>query len=160
MPSNEPQVAVIIPALNVARKDRPRPGQGAEDGRFEAMVVDDGSTDGTGDEARDHGAEVVVRHEVRSGVGAAIGGAGFVGSAVTRRLVDAGGRVTVLDDLFIGRADAVPTGAEYVEGSVTDLALVDELVAANSLIFHMAARNIVASTANRAMTSPPTSAAH
>jgi len=42
------------------------------DGRFEAIVVDDGSTDGTGDEARAHGAAVVVRHEVRGGVGAAI----------------------------------------------------------------------------------------
>ncbi len=76
------------------------------------------------------------------------GGAGFVGSAVTRRLVDAGARVTVLDDLFTGRAEAIPTGAEFVNGSVTDGALVDELVAANSLVFHMAARNIIASTAN------------
>ena len=76
------------------------------------------------------------------------GGAGFVGGAVTRRLVDAGARVTVLDDLFTGRADAIPTGAEFVHGSVTDQALVDELVAANSLVFHMAARNIIASTAN------------
>ena len=76
------------------------------------------------------------------------GGAGFVGGAVTRRLVDAGARVTVLDDLFTGRTDAIPTGAEFVHGSVTDQALVDELVAANSLVFHMAARNIIASTAN------------
>ena len=76
------------------------------------------------------------------------GGAGFVGGAVTRRLVDAGARVTVLDDLFTGRADAIPTGAEFVHGSVTDQPLVDELVAANSLVFHMAARNIIASTAN------------
>jgi UDP-glucose 4-epimerase len=76
------------------------------------------------------------------------GGAGFVGGALTRRLVDAGARVTVLDDLFTGQAETVPTGAEFVRGSVTDRALVDELVAANSLIFHLAARNIIASTAN------------
>jgi UDP-glucose 4-epimerase len=76
------------------------------------------------------------------------GGAGFVGGAVTRRLVDAGAKVTVLDDLFTGKVETIPTGVEFVEGSVTDEVLVDELVAANSLIFHLAARNIAASTAN------------
>jgi UDP-glucose 4-epimerase len=76
------------------------------------------------------------------------GGAGFVGGALTRRLVEAGARVTVLDDLFTGQADEIPTGAEFVEGSVTDGPLVDELVAASTLVFHLAARNIIASTAN------------
>ena len=76
------------------------------------------------------------------------GGAGFVGSAVTRRLVDAGARVTVLDDLFTGKAESVPTGATLIEGSVTDFPLVKELVADHSLILHLAARNIIASTAN------------
>lgn len=76
------------------------------------------------------------------------GGAGFVGSAVVRRLVEAGARVTVLDDLFTGKADEIPTGAAFIEGSVTDQALVSELVASHGLIFHLAARNIIASTAN------------
>ena len=76
------------------------------------------------------------------------GGAGFVGSAVTRRLVDAGARVTVLDDLFTGKPDDVPTGATLVRGSVTDIPLVNELVGDHSLILHLAARNIIASTAN------------
>ena len=76
------------------------------------------------------------------------GGAGFVGSALCRTLVEAGARVTVLDDLFTGQADSIPTGAEFVQGSVADASLVNELVEANSLIFHMAARNIIASTAN------------
>jgi UDP-glucose 4-epimerase len=76
------------------------------------------------------------------------GGAGFVGGALTRRLVEAGARVTVLDDLFTGQADEIPTGADFVEGSVTDGPLVDELVTASSLVFHLAARNIIASTAN------------
>ena len=56
--------------------------------------------------------------------------------------------MTVLDDLFTGQAETIPTGAEFVQGSVTDVALVDELVAAASLVFHLAARNIIASTAN------------
>jgi UDP-glucose 4-epimerase len=76
------------------------------------------------------------------------GGAGFVGSVLASQLAGAGARVTVLDDLFTGRADSVPAGAEFVEGSVTDGKLVGELVAASSLVFHMAARNIIASTAN------------
>jgi len=76
------------------------------------------------------------------------GGAGFVGGAVARRLVDAGAKVTVLDDLFTGQAETVPSAAQFVHGSVTDVALVNELVAANSLVFHLAARNIIASTKN------------
>ena len=68
----EPLVAVIIPALNEAGKVGRVLDKIPRDGRFEAIVVDDGSTDGTGDEARAHGAAVVVRHEVRGGVGAAI----------------------------------------------------------------------------------------
>jgi dolichol-phosphate mannosyltransferase len=65
-------VAVVIPALNEAGKIGRVLDKMPRDGRFEAIVVDDGSTDGTGDEARAHGAAVVVRHELRGGVGAAI----------------------------------------------------------------------------------------
>lgn len=65
-------VAVIIPALNEAGKISRVLDRFPRDGRFEAIVIDDGSTDGTGDEARAHGAAVVICHEVRGGVGAAI----------------------------------------------------------------------------------------
>jgi glycosyltransferase involved in cell wall biosynthesis len=71
-PDRGPLVAVVIPALNEAGKIGRVPDKIPRDSRFEAIVVDDGSTDGTGDEARAHGAAVVVRHEVRRGVGAAI----------------------------------------------------------------------------------------
>jgi dolichol-phosphate mannosyltransferase len=69
-----PLVAVVIPALDEAGKigrvlDKLA---AAGDPRFEAIVVDDGSSDGTGDEARAHGAAVVIRHPQRMGVGAAI----------------------------------------------------------------------------------------
>src|SRR5664279_5263938 len=69
---SQPLVAVVIPALNEAGKIGRVLDKMPRDGRFEAIVVDDGSTDGTGDEALAHGAAVVVRHEVRGGVGAAI----------------------------------------------------------------------------------------
>ena len=68
----QPLVAVVIPALNEAGKIGRVLDKMPKDGRFEAIVVDDGSTDGTGDEAQAHGAAVVIRHEVRGGVGAAI----------------------------------------------------------------------------------------
>ena len=44
------------------------------------------------------------------------GGAGFVGGAVTRRLFEAGARVTVLDDLFTGRRATIPTGVDLRRG--------------------------------------------
>ena len=69
---SEPIVAVVIPALNEAGKIGRVLDKLPKSGWFEAIVVDDGSTDGTGDEARAHGAAVVIRHEVRGGVGAAI----------------------------------------------------------------------------------------
>ena len=67
-----PLVAVVIPALNEAGKIGRVLDKLPADGRFEAIVVDDGSDDGTGDEAREHGAALVIRHPVRMGVGAAI----------------------------------------------------------------------------------------
>jgi UDP-glucose 4-epimerase len=74
------------------------------------------------------------------------GGAGFVGGSLVRRLAEAGARVTVLDDLFTGRPEIVPTSAQLVTGSVVDEALVRDLVEDASVVFHMAARNIIAST--------------
>lgn len=79
IPGLEPIVAVVIPALNEAGKIGRVLDKLPADGRFEAIVVDDGSTDTTGDEARAHHAAVVVRHEIRTGVGAAIRDGWLVG---------------------------------------------------------------------------------
>jgi UDP-glucose 4-epimerase len=76
------------------------------------------------------------------------GGAGFVGGALAGRLVESGASVVVLDDLFTGSRAAIPDGASFVHGSVNDAALVAELVAGKDLVFHLAARNIIASTRN------------
>jgi UDP-glucose 4-epimerase len=48
------------------------------------------------------------------------GGAGYVGSVCAARLVEAGHDVTVVDDLSTGHADAVPSGARFVEGDAAD----------------------------------------
>ena len=77
------------------------------------------------------------------------GGAGFVGSNLVKRLLREKARVTVLDDLFTGRRENLPDeGYEFVKGSVCDAPMVENLVAAHELIFHLAARNIVVSTRN------------
>jgi len=65
---------------------------------------------------------------------------------LVRRLVEAGARVTVLDDLFTGDPASLPTAAQLVVGTVEDASLVKELVASSSVVFHLAARNIIAST--------------
>jgi UDP-glucose 4-epimerase len=54
------------------------------------------------------------------------GGAGYIGSVVTRLLLDAGHQVVVLDDLSTGHAAAVPAGVRFVRGRVQDQA--DELL--------------------------------
>ncbi len=77
------------------------------------------------------------------------GGAGFIGCNLVRRLLQEGARITVLDDLFTGRLENLPSqGFEFVEGSVCDAAIVDKLVAEAEVVFHAAARNIVVSTKN------------
>ncbi|RKE20826.1 UDP-glucose 4-epimerase GalE [Streptomyces sp. TLI_171] len=50
------------------------------------------------------------------------GGAGYVGSVVAAHLLEAGHRVTVLDDLSTGFAVGVPDGAEFVRGRIQDAA--------------------------------------
>ncbi len=78
------------------------------------------------------------------------GGAGFVGSNLTERVVRCGGKVTVLDDLYTGSLANIDPGVDYefVEGSVTDEALVSRLVKEADYAVHMAARNIIVSTKN------------
>lgn len=77
------------------------------------------------------------------------GGAGFVGSRLVARLLDDGHHVVVLDDLFTGRKDNLPLGharLEFVLGSVTDFALVKDVLRGAAIVFHEAARNIIVST--------------
>src|SRR5947207_11995628 len=69
------------------------------------------------------------------------GGAGFIGAHVARHLLDAGHDVLVLDDLSGGYEANVPAGAAFVDGSVTDAELVDDLFRTHdfSHVFHLAA---------------------
>lgn len=68
------------------------------------------------------------------------GGAGYVGSVVAAQLVEAGHEVTVLDDLSTGHADAVPEGARFVQGSITEAAGVLD---GQDAVLHFAAKSLV-----------------
>lgn len=78
------------------------------------------------------------------------GGAGFIGSNVVERIVRAGGKVIVLDDLFTGDLKNIDSDVpyEFVEGSVEDYEMVRNLMARCEYVAHLAARNIIISTKN------------
>lgn len=69
------------------------------------------------------------------------GGAGYVGSVVTAHLLEAGHRVTVLDDLSTGFREGVPAGAVFVEGRVQDAGKV--LDSSFDAVLHFAASSQV-----------------
>ncbi|WP_420749568.1 UDP-glucose 4-epimerase GalE [Rhodococcus sp. O3] len=50
------------------------------------------------------------------------GGAGYVGSVCSTVLLEQGHEVVIVDDLSTGNADAVPAGAEFVEGDIGKVA--------------------------------------
>jgi UDP-glucose 4-epimerase len=70
------------------------------------------------------------------------GGAGYIGSVVTAALLAGGHEVTVLDDLSTGHADAVPSGAAFVEASLHDSAPV-LAEARPEAVLHFAAKSLV-----------------
>ncbi|WP_461296434.1 UDP-glucose 4-epimerase GalE [Streptomyces harbinensis] len=74
------------------------------------------------------------------------GGAGYVGSVVAAHLLAAGHRVTVLDDLSTGFREAVPAGAEFIEGRVQDAAR--HLDGGYDAVLHFAASSQVGESVN------------
>jgi UDP-glucose 4-epimerase len=69
------------------------------------------------------------------------GGAGYVGGVVAAHLLEAGHRVTVLDDLSTGFREGVPAGADFVEGRIQDAAKV--LDGSYDAVLHFAASSQV-----------------
>lgn len=68
------------------------------------------------------------------------GGAGFIGSHLTRALLAGGRRVTVLDNLSVGRRDVVPEAARFVHGDIRDARAVADALAGVDAVFHLAAQ--------------------
>lgn len=69
------------------------------------------------------------------------GGAGFIGSHVAQHCLTMGHRVVVLDDLSGGFQDNLPNGVQFVNGSITDAQLVEQLFAQHQFnyVYHLAA---------------------
>ena len=71
------------------------------------------------------------------------GGAGYVGSVCAKVLLDQGHQVVIVDDLSTGNADAIPAGAEFVDGDMVRVA--GDLLPGGSFdgVLHFAAKSLV-----------------
>lgn len=70
------------------------------------------------------------------------GGAGFIGSHITEKLVELGHEVIVLDDLSTGREENIAhlrSNITFVKGSITDRPLLREVMQGIQVVFHEAA---------------------
>jgi UDP-glucose 4-epimerase len=70
------------------------------------------------------------------------GGAGFIGSNLTRRLLASGARVTVVDNFSTGRRDHLPASPhlEIVDADLCHFDRLDTLTGAADYVFHLAAQ--------------------
>lgn len=71
-----------------------------------------------------------------------VGGAGYIGSVVTRLLLAEGHEVTVLDDCSTGHRDSVPHGVQLIRA---DIRTAGEILAAGGFdaVLHFAAKSLV-----------------
>lgn len=72
------------------------------------------------------------------------GGAGFIGSHLTEKLISQGERVIIVDDLSTGDAKNLAKviddeRLEYIEGSIDDESLVEDVVSRADRVYHLAA---------------------
>ena len=72
------------------------------------------------------------------------GGAGFIGSNLTKKMIGQGHRVTILDDFSTGLVSNISDlQVEVIDGSITSKASIEKAAKAADVIFHLAARGSV-----------------
>lgn len=74
------------------------------------------------------------------------GGCGFIGSHLVRALVARETEVVVLDNLSVGRREAIPADVRLIEGDLMDSRAVEEALAGCDAVFHLAARVAIRSS--------------
>lgn len=69
------------------------------------------------------------------------GGAGFIGSHIVDNLINLGHEVIALDDLSGGFKENINPKATFIEGSITDKQIIEEIFAKHKIeyVFHLAA---------------------
>jgi len=79
-----------------------------------------------------------------------IGGAGYIGTHMVKRLLADGCKVIVLDNLATGHADLIP-GGTFIQGNLGDRVLLDGLFQENKIdaVMHFAALSLVAESVDR-----------
>jgi UDP-glucose 4-epimerase len=95
------------------------------------------------------GIEKHVEAHILDGEAAGHGGAGYIGSVVTRALLASGHEVEVLDDLSTGHRASVPDSAAFHQMSVHDVARVLTPEAGFEGVLHFAGRIEVAESVAR-----------
>ncbi len=70
------------------------------------------------------------------------GGAGFIGSHISKKLIDKDLEVFVIDDLSTGKTGNIPAKVKFIKGDILDKKLVRDILTENriNIIFHEAAR--------------------
>ncbi len=77
-----------------------------------------------------------------------VGGAGYIGSVVTRQLQQDGHEVVVLDDCSTGHADSVPDGVELVRSDIAQAATVLGRGGFDAVL-HFAAKSLVGESVSK-----------
>jgi len=77
------------------------------------------------------------------------GGAGYIGSILVARLIEAGYKVNIIDDLSTGHIENVDPKAQLYFGSILDDEVLGKAMEDCEIIFHFAAKSIVSESVEK-----------